>query len=50
MEGHRFYDLVRWGDAPAVLGPAGFVEGIHEVYPIPESEIGVTSLVQNNGY
>lgn len=50
MEGHRFYDLVRWGDAPSVLGAAGFVEGIHEVFPIPESEIGVTSLVQNNGY
>jgi hypothetical protein len=50
MEGHRFYDLVRWGDAPAVLGSRGFVEGIHEVYPIPEAEIGVTSLVQNNGY
>jgi hypothetical protein len=48
--GHRFWDLVRWGDAPAVLGSQGFVEGKHEVWPIPESEIGKTNLVQNNGY
>jgi tetratricopeptide (TPR) repeat protein len=50
MEGHRFYDLVRWGDAPTVLGSAGFVEGTHEVFPIPATEIGLTELVQNNGY
>jgi hypothetical protein len=50
MEGHRFYDLVRWGDASTVLGSQGFVAGKHEVFPIPESEIGVTNLVQNNGY
>ncbi len=48
--GHRFWDLVRWGDAPSVLGSQGFVEGKHEVWPIPESEIGKTNLVQNNGY
>ena len=50
MEGHRFWDLVRWGDAPKVLGPAGFVEGVNEIYPIPDAEIGKTSLVQNPGY
>lgn len=50
MEGHRFWDLVRWGDAPSVLGAAGFVEGKHEIFPIPEAEIGKTSLVQNPGY
>jgi len=50
MEGHRFYDLVRWGDAATVLGPRGFVAGTHELFPIPNVEIGVTSLVQNPGY
>lgn len=48
--GHRFWDLVRWGDAPAVLGSQGFVQGKHEYWPIPESEIGKTNLTQNNGY
>jgi starch-binding outer membrane protein, SusD/RagB family len=48
--GHRFWDLVRWGDAPSVLGSQGFVEGKHEYWPIPEAEIGKTNLVQNNGY
>ncbi len=50
MEGQRYWDLIRWGDAPAVLGSMGFKEGVHEHFPIPESEIGKTSLTQNNGY
>lgn len=50
MEGHRYWDLVRWGDAASVLSGAGFIEGTHEVYPIPEEELGKTELVQNNGY
>ncbi len=50
MEGHRYYDLIRWGDAPAVLGTRGFVEGKHEVFPIPATEIGLTSLTQNANY
>lgn len=50
MEGHRYWDLVRWGDGPKVLGANGFVEGVHEVWPIPQSEVGKTSLVQNPGY
>ena len=50
MEGHRFYDLVRWGDAPAVLGPLGFQEGVHELFPIPTAEIGKSNLTQNPGY
>lgn len=50
MEGQRYWDLIRWGDAPSVLSHLGFKEGVHEYFPIPESEIGKTSLVQNNGY
>ncbi|TDH26952.1 RagB/SusD family nutrient uptake outer membrane protein [Segetibacter sp. 3557_3] len=49
-EGHRFFDLVRWGDAPAVLGSRGFKAGKHEVFPIPAGELQGTKLVQNPGY
>src|SRR4051812_39758611 len=49
-EGHRFFDLVRWGDAPAKLGNRGFVAGKSEIFPIPNSELLGTQLVQNPGY
>lgn len=49
-EGHRWFDLVRWGDAPAVLGSRGFVAGKHEVFPIPSRELQGTKLVQNPNY
>lgn len=42
LEGHRFWDLVRTGRAPAVLGPLGFLEGKHELLPIPQSEMDLT--------
>lgn len=49
-EGHRFFDLVRTGQAADVLD--GFVAGKHEYLPIPQREIDLTqgSLVQNPGY
>lgn len=49
LEGHRFWDLVRTGRAADVLGPLGFVEGKHELLPIPQSEIDLSqgSLEQN---
>lgn len=51
FEGVRFLDLVRWGDAPTVLGPLGFVAGKHEVFPIPQDEMRNNSqATQNNGY
>ena len=52
LEGHRFFDLVRSGRAAQVLGPLGFVEGIHKVFPIPQSQIQATNgaIEQNNGY
>jgi hypothetical protein len=49
-EGHRFFDLVRWGDAVAKLGSKGFVAGKSEVFPIPAAELLGTKLVQNPGY
>lgn len=49
-EGHRFFDLVRWGDAPAVLGSRGFTAGKNEILPIPFNELPNTKLKQNPGY
>ena len=49
-EGHRFFDLVRWGDAPAKLGPRGFTAGKNEIFPIPAAELAGTLLVQNPNY
>ncbi len=49
-EGHRFFDLVRWGDAATVLASRGFKPGKNEVFPIPAQEIQGTKLVQNPNY
>lgn len=49
-EGHRFFDLVRWGDAATVLASRGFKAGKNEVFPIPYQELQNTKLVQNSGY
>lgn len=46
-EGHRWFDLVRWGDAPAVLGSRGFVAGQHEILPIPLLELENTRIEQS---
>jgi len=52
LEGHRFFDLVRTGRAPQVLGPLGFKQGTHELFPVPASQIQATggALTQNPGY
>ncbi|MFD1770209.1 RagB/SusD family nutrient uptake outer membrane protein [Sphingobacterium suaedae] len=65
LEGHRFYDLVRWGLAKETIEkysafeggllPAfkGIVFNTHNAYfPIPQSEIDRSSgaLIQNEGY
>lgn len=49
-EGHRFFDLVRWGDATSKLANRGFVAGKDEVFPIPIRELQGTKLKQNPGY
>lgn len=48
MEGDRFFDLVRTGQAATKL--TGFVPGKHELFPIPQQEISVSGLTQNPGY
>ena len=66
MEGPRFFDLVRWGEAAdelnAYLATEGtkreylasviFTAGRDEYYPIPQREIDVTGglYLQNPGY
>ncbi|WP_363331610.1 RagB/SusD family nutrient uptake outer membrane protein [Flavobacterium sp. BFFFF1] len=49
-EGHRWFDLVRTGQAPTVLGPKGFTAGKNEIWPIPLNELSNTKLVQNPNY
>lgn len=52
LEGHRFWDLIRTGQAVQVLGPLGFQAGKHEVLPIPQNEIDLAqgSLKQTPGW
>lgn len=64
MEGHRFFDLQRWGlvqlelnrviiyektQLPSLYGNA-FIEPKHERYPIPQQQIDISNgnLEQNN--
>lgn len=49
-EGHRFFDLVRWGDAASKLADRGFTAGKNEIFPIPARELEGTKLKQNPGY
>lgn len=48
MDGDRFFDLVRTGQAATKL--TGFVAGKHEVFPIPQLEVLNSGLTQNPGY
>lgn len=48
MEGDRFFDLVRTGQAPAKI--TGFVTGKNEVFPIPQQEVDISGLTQNPNY
>ena len=47
FEGHRFFDLVRLGQAEEVLG----IEPFRRIMPIPRTELQVSeAMVQNPGY
>ena len=50
LEWERFYDLVRWDEAKAVI--PNFVSGKHELFPIPQIEIDNSEglITQNPGY
>lgn len=48
MEGDRFFDLVRTGQAATKI--TGFTAGKHEVFPIPIEEVTISGLTQNAGY
>lgn len=52
MEGDRFVDLVRTGQAATVLGPLGFTAGKNELFPIPLDAINQSNglFTQNPGY
>jgi hypothetical protein len=49
-EGHRFFDLVRWGEAATKLSARGFVAGKNEIFPIPARELQGTKMKQNPNY
>ncbi|HYG01846.1 MAG TPA: RagB/SusD family nutrient uptake outer membrane protein [Chryseosolibacter sp.] len=50
LEGHRFWDLVRTGRADDVLEPYGFIAGKHELLAIPQAEIDLAGLEQNEAW
>ncbi|WP_276499297.1 RagB/SusD family nutrient uptake outer membrane protein [Pontibacter litorisediminis] len=50
FEGFRYIDLVRWGLAPQELGPLGYMEGKHNLLPIPDTDVRTANLTQNPGY
>lgn len=50
QEGHRWFDLVRTGQAQTVLAFKNFTAGKNEVLPIPLGDLNNTKLKQNPGY
>lgn len=63
MEGHRWFDLCRWGIAKETMDAykagetedarnemATFIEGKHELFPIPSKEIELNPMDQNPMY
>lgn len=62
MEGHRFFDLVRWGVAAETLNKylevektrrthltnANFIKGTHEYFPVPQKYFDVMESMQAN--
>ena len=52
LEGYRYWDLLRTGRAPQVLGPLGFQSNKHELFAIPQVELDLTGNLwsQNPGW
>ena len=63
MEGHRWFDLVRWGIAYEVMNEyarnesaevqaemANFIKGKNGLFPIPSEELNLNPMEQNPGY
>lgn len=52
MEYDRYFDVIRQGRGAEVFGPKGWIEGKHEVWPIPQTEIDLSAglLTQNPNY
>lgn len=52
MEFDRYFDVIRQGRAAQVFGPLGWKADKNEVWPVPQSEIDLSSgvLTQNPGY
>lgn len=52
MEQHRWFDIIRQGRAKELMAIHGkdFIEGKHELYPIPAGEVAIAGLQQNPGY
>jgi len=63
MEGHRWFDLCRWGVAKEIMDAykltetteakaemATFITGKHELFPIPSQEIDLNPMTQNPNY
>jgi len=46
-EGHRFFDLVRTGQAPSKI--TGFTANKNEIFPIPSVELGLANATQRWG-
>ncbi|RDC55008.1 RagB/SusD family nutrient uptake outer membrane protein [Pedobacter chinensis] len=46
-EGHRWFDLVRWGLAPTVLASKGFIANKNEILPIPQQDLSNTKIKQS---
>lgn len=51
LEGERFYDLVRWGDAVSVLGGLGYQDK-NKFYPVPQTVVDESNgvVTQNPNY
>lgn len=54
IEGSRYNDLVRWGDASTELSARGFKSNKHELLPLPLNEVNANTQIgtkgQNPGY